>query len=92
MKMYIIQWVVEFLVQPLQKKEIRVIIIADMKVSEQCAMAASSENQMLGLIRRHKTNNPIVLNNSEASLTIMYTSVEALSQNAIYMLERVQRR
>ena len=47
------------------EKDLGVIITADMKVSEQCAMAASKGNQMLGLIRRNitykkRTNTPIV--------------------------------
>ena len=47
------------------EKDLGVIINVDMKVSEQCAMAASKGNQMLGLIRRtitykEKTNTPIV--------------------------------
>ena len=35
------------------EKELGVIISADIKASEQCAMAASKGNQMLGLIRRN---------------------------------------
>ena len=54
MKMYIIQWVVEFLVLSTEK-DLGVIISVDMKVSEQCAMAASKGNQMLGLIKRNIT-------------------------------------
>ena len=34
------------------EKDLRVIFSADMKVSEQCAIAASKGNQILGLIRR----------------------------------------
>ena len=37
------------------EKDLGVIISADVKVSEQCAMAASKGNQMLGLIRRNIT-------------------------------------
>ena len=36
-------------------KDLGVIISVDMKVSKQCAMAASKGNQMLGLIRRNIT-------------------------------------
>ena len=42
------------------EKDLGVIISADIKASELCAMAASKGNQMLGLIRRnitHKENN-----------------------------------
>ena len=35
-----------------QEKDLGVILIADMKVSEQCGIAASKGNQMLGLIMR----------------------------------------
>ena len=35
-----------------QKKDLRVTFSADMKVSEQCGIAASKGNQILGLIRR----------------------------------------
>ena len=35
------------------EKDLRVIINADMMVSEQCALVASKGNQILGLIRRN---------------------------------------
>ena len=35
-----------------QEKDLGVIFSADMKVSEQCRIAASKGNQILGLIRR----------------------------------------
>ena len=35
-----------------QEKDLGVTYIADMKVSEQCVIAASKGNQMLGLVRR----------------------------------------
>ena len=35
-----------------QEKDLGVTISADMKVSEQCGIAASKGNQILGLIRR----------------------------------------
>ena len=37
------------------KKDLGVIISADMKVSEQCGIVASKGNQILGLIRRNIT-------------------------------------
>ena len=35
-----------------QEKDLRVTFSADMKISEQCRIAASKGNQVLGLIRR----------------------------------------
>ena len=37
------------------KKDLGITISADMKVSEQCGIAASNGNQILGLIRRNIT-------------------------------------
>ena len=39
-----------------QEKDLGVTFNADMKVSEQCGIAASKGNQILGLIRRTITN------------------------------------
>ena len=36
-----------------KEKDLEVTISADMKVSEQCGIAVSKGNQILGLIRRH---------------------------------------
>ena len=38
-----------------KEKDLEVTISADMKVSEQCGIAASKGNQILGLIRRNIT-------------------------------------
>ena len=38
-----------------KEKDLGITISADMKVSEQCGIAASKINQILGLIRRHIT-------------------------------------
>ena len=38
-----------------KEKDLGVTISADMKVSEQCGIAASKGNQILGLIRRNIT-------------------------------------
>ena len=38
-----------------KEKDLGIKISADMKVSEQCGIAASKGNQILGLIRRNKT-------------------------------------
>ena len=40
-----------------KEKDLRVTISADMKVSEQCGIAASKCNQILGLIMRNLTYN-----------------------------------
>ena len=39
-----------------KKKDLGITISADMKVSEQCGVAASKDNQFLGLIRRNIAN------------------------------------
>ena len=39
----------------IKEKDLRVTISTDMKVSEQCGIAASKGNQILGLIRRNIT-------------------------------------
>ena len=38
-----------------KEKDLRVTICADMKVSEQCGIAATKDNQILTLIRRNIT-------------------------------------
>ena len=43
------------LVTTVKEKDLGVTISADMKVSEQCGIAASKGNQILGLIRRNIT-------------------------------------
>ena len=39
-----------------KENDLGITISADMKVSEQCGIAASKGNQMFGLIRRNITN------------------------------------
>ena len=39
-----------------KEKDLGITISADMKVSEQCGVAASKDNQFLGLIRRNIAN------------------------------------
>ena len=39
----------------IKEKDLGITISADMKVSEQCGIAASKGNQILGLIRRNIT-------------------------------------
>ena len=65
MKMHNIQWVILYLNTTLKEKDFGLTISADMKVSEQCGIAAAKGNQILGLIRRNivykeKTNNTAV--------------------------------
>ena len=58
----------------------------NMKVSEQCRIAVSKGNQVLGMIRRNITYKekslivPPVSSNSYTSLRILYTGMEAISQ------------
>ena len=44
-----------------KEKDLEIAISAYMKVSEQCGIAASKGNQIVGLIRRHITNKEIKL-------------------------------
>ena len=53
---YIINWIY-FSGYYCRKKYLGATICADMKVSEQCGIAASKRNQILGLIRRNITYN-----------------------------------
>ena len=49
--------------RPTQEKDLGVIFSADMKVSEQCGIASSKGNQIVGLIVRiivYKEKQPIV--------------------------------
>ena len=61
-----------------QEKDLGVTFSADVKVSEQCGIAASKENQILGLIRRtimYKEKQLIV----PLYKSILYSSMEAVS-------------
>ena len=66
-----------------KEKDLGVTISVDMNVSEQCGIAASKGNQILGLIRRNityrKANYTSVQSNSSASFNILYTSLETIS-------------
>ena len=55
----------------IQKKDLRVTISADMNVSEQCGIAASKGNQIIGLIRRTITYK-------EKQLIVPHVSMEAV--------------
>ena len=48
-----------------KEKDLGVTISADMKVSEQCGIAASKGNQILGLIRRNITYDTTRQRNSK---------------------------
>ena len=82
----------------LKEKDLGLIISADMKVSEQCGIAAAKGNQILGLIRRN-----IVYKEKELIITLYKTIVRPHLEYCIQawrpyrkkdidMLERVQRR
>ena len=79
MKMHNIQWVIK-------EKDLGLTIRADMKVSEQCGIAAVKGNQIIGLIRRNIVYKekeliiPLYKTIVKASLRILYTSMEAISQ------------
>ena len=82
----------------LKKKDLGLTISADMKVSEQCGIAAAKGNQILGLIRRN-----IVYKEKELIIPLYKTIVRPHLEYCIQawrpyrkkdidMLERVQRR
>ena len=68
-----------------KEKDLGVTISADMKVSEQCGIAASKGNQILGLIRRNITYKgknliiPLYKAIVNTSFRILYTSMETIS-------------
>ena len=74
----------------LKEKDLGLTISADMKVSEQCGIAAAKGNQILGLIRRN-----IVYKEKELIIPLYKTSIQAwrpYRKKDIDMQERVQRR
>ena len=81
-----------------KEKDLGLIICADMKVSEQCGIAAAKKNQILGLIRRN-----IVYKEKELIMPLYKTIVRPHLENGIQawrpyrkkdidILERVQMR
>ena len=68
-----------------QEKDLEVTFSADMKLSEQCGIAASKGNQILGLIRRtimYKEKQLIVFLYKaivRPHFIILYSSMEAVS-------------
>ena len=73
------------------------IISADMKISEQCAMTASKGNQMLGLIRRNITYTekeliiPLYKTIVRPHLEYCIQAWRSYHKKNIDILERVQR-
>ena len=74
----------------IKEKDLELTISANMKVSEQCAIAAAKGNQILGLIRRN-----IVYKEKELIIPLYKTIVRPHLEYCIQaydILERVQRR
>ena len=78
---------VTILSKTVKEKDLGVSMNANMKVSEQCRIAASKDNQVLGMIRRnitYKENSLIVplykAIGRQTSLRILYTGMESISQ------------
>ena len=53
MKAHSIEWVNGVLNTTVKEKDLGLTISADLKVSEQCGIAAAEGNQILGLFRRN---------------------------------------
>ena len=78
-----------------QKKELGVTFSADMKVSEQCGIAASKGNQILGLIKRtimYKEKQLIVPLYKAIVRPHLEYCIQAYHKKVIDKLERIQRR
>ena len=79
----------------IKEKDFGVTISADMKVSEQCGIAASKGNQILGLIRRnitYKGKKLIILLYKAIVLPHLEYCIQAHHKKDIVTLERIQRR
>ena len=81
----------------LKENDLWLIISADMKVSEQCVIAAAKGNQILGLIRRHvvykeKELIPLYKTIVRSHLKYCVQAWRPYHKKDIDMLERVQRR
>ena len=82
----------------IKEKDLGVTISADMKVSEQCGIAASKGNQILGFIRRNITYKEIkliILLNKAIVRPHLDYNIQAwrpYRKKDIDMLERIQRR
>ena len=80
-----------------KEKDLRVIISADMNVSEQCGIAASKGNQILGLIRRNiiykeKLIIPLYKAIVRPNLEYCIETWRPYRKKDIDTLERIQRR
>ncbi len=81
-----------------KEKDLGLTISADMKVSEQCGIAASKGNQILGLIRRNiafkekELNIPLYKTIVRPHLEYCIQAWRPYCRKDIDMLERVQRR
>ena len=81
-----------------KKKDLGVTISADMKVSEQCGIAASKGNQILGLIRRNitykgkKLSIPLYKAIVRPHLEYCIQAWRPYRKKDIDTLERIQRR
>ena len=82
----------------LKEKDLGLTISADMKVSEQCGIAAAKGNQILGLIRRNIVNKekeliiPLYKTIVRPHLEYCIQAWRPYRKKDIDMLERVQRR
>ena len=82
----------------LKEYDLGLTISADMKVSEQCGIAATKENQILGLIRRNIVCKgkeliiPLYKAIVRRHLELCIQAWRPYRKNDIEMLERVQRR
>ena len=65
-----------------KEKDLGVTMNANMKVSEQCTIAASKGNQVLGMIRRNITykEKSLIIPLHKTILRILYTGMESTSQ------------
>ena len=76
-----------------KEKDLGVTISADMKVSEQCGIAASKGNQILGLIRRNiKLIIPLYKAIVRPHLEYCIQTWRPYRKKDIDTLERIQRR
>ena len=79
----------------IKEKDFGVTISADMKVSEQCGIAASKGNQILGLIRRnitYKGKKLIIPLYKAIVIPHLEYCIQAHHKKDIVTLERIQRR
>ena len=80
------------LCKTVKEKDLGVTINANMKVSEQCRIAASKDNQILGMIRRNITYKEKELIIVRPHLEYCIQAWRPYLRKDIDMLEKVQRR